>query len=342
MSIDIDYASKLSYRLEGFKVTSTNPWTANFRCPVCGDSQKSKGKKRGWFLTRGNPNIHVFCHNCGFSKPFFIFLQMFDKTLYSSYQVESLSLFKEKKKAERTLFSEPKEEKPALDFSSKLKDIKKVSTLRHDHAVKKYLEKRCIPPASHYRIYVAPKFNAWVNSMIPKKLSTKYEEPRLVFPFLDEKGRMFGFCGRSFKNDGLRYISIMLDDKRDKFFGLETLDSSKKYYIFEGAIDSLFIKNSIAAAGADCKVESLPNYKNSVQVFDCDKHNLQIIKRMEKQIDRGFSICVWPESIETGQDINDLIKAGYSSAQIKEIIDANTYSGLMARAKLSRWRRVYD
>ena len=48
--IDIQYAQMLSGRLDRFKITHTNPYKINFRCPICGDSQKSRSKARGWLL----------------------------------------------------------------------------------------------------------------------------------------------------------------------------------------------------------------------------------------------------------------------------------------------------
>ena len=48
--IDIKYANLLSAQLELFKVKKSNPYLANFRCPICGDSTKNKSKTRGYLL----------------------------------------------------------------------------------------------------------------------------------------------------------------------------------------------------------------------------------------------------------------------------------------------------
>ena len=40
----------------------------NFRCPVCGDSQKNKSKKRGWVLF-DNQKVTYMCHNGGCIDP---------------------------------------------------------------------------------------------------------------------------------------------------------------------------------------------------------------------------------------------------------------------------------
>lgn len=45
------YVYLLSSYLEGFKKIGHN---YNFRCPICGDSEKNKRKKRGWLLSNND------------------------------------------------------------------------------------------------------------------------------------------------------------------------------------------------------------------------------------------------------------------------------------------------
>ena len=52
--IDTKYANLGSSSLERFKVKQFNPYLANFRCPICGDSQKNKFKARGFLYTKTN------------------------------------------------------------------------------------------------------------------------------------------------------------------------------------------------------------------------------------------------------------------------------------------------
>ena len=61
--IDTKYANLLSAKLERYVVKKHNPFLANFRCPICGDSQKSKTKARGYLLITQQFNI-VEVENC--------------------------------------------------------------------------------------------------------------------------------------------------------------------------------------------------------------------------------------------------------------------------------------
>ena len=59
--IDIKYLSLISPQLQQFKKKSDFLW--NFRCPYCGDSQKSRTKARG-FVYRKKNALFYKCHNC--------------------------------------------------------------------------------------------------------------------------------------------------------------------------------------------------------------------------------------------------------------------------------------
>lgn len=344
--IDLKYAGFLSTRLERFSIKSTQPYRANFRCPICGDSQKSKAKRRGWILEKDNSAIY-YCHNCGASMGMQKFLENMYPSLYNEYVTDIIM----EKKALRSLEPKAKEEIKPLDTlvmarpkftksGSPLLKIKKVSSLPVDHPVRKYVEKRKIPIKQHHRLYYAPKFNAWVNSMLPEMLSDKFDEPRLVTPFIDKNGELFGFAGRSFDpKASLRYITIMLDEDRSKIFGLDQVDFDKRYYVTEGQIDSLFLSNAIAMAGADGNAHGLND--NAVYVFDNEPRNKEIVARMQKVIDRGDSIVIWSEKLQKyGKDINDMVINGLNPIDVEFILENNTYSGLEAKLALTMWKRV--
>ena len=333
--IQYKYATMLSSRLERYSIKSQAPYKINFRCPICGDSQKSKKKARGWLLEQNN-TFSFYCHNCYKSLSFSKFVKELDERLYGEYLSESLS---EKYKAKKEPIQTPinsivKEEKPKL---KELK-IKKISQLAFNHPAKLYIEKRKIPPNQHYRIFYTPKFKAFVNSVLPNKFEDlEHDEPRLVFPFRDETGNIFGFCGRSFSKTGLRYITIMLEE-RPKFFGLEKVNFNEPYLILEGPIDSLFFDNAIGMAGADGNLHSLPS-DTAVWCYDNECRNKEIHKKMEKVIKSKQKICIWPKYIKE-KDPNDMILAGYSQKELQKIIDDNTFVGLQAELKFSEWRKT--
>jgi len=339
--IDLKYSNILSARLDMFKVKQTNPYRANFRCPICGDSQKSKTKARGWILEKDNSAL-FYCHNCGASLQLRNLLKAIDTNLYNEYVVDSL-LEKNSTKPERVEKVKPLDKltqrRPKFEKKrSPLKGLTKISSLAYNHSCRKYIDSRKIPANQHYRMYYASKFTEWVNSVKPDALpEARQDHSRLVLPFIDKRGNVFGFNARAFSKDQLRYITIMLDD-RPKIFGLDQVDMTKKYFVVEGPIDSLFINNCVAMAGAEGNFDSLDNPENAVFVFDNEPRNKDTVSRMSRCIKNGYRVCIWPEKL-LYKDINDMVLSGISCDEIQNIINSNTHKELEAELKLSYWRK---
>ena len=330
--IDYKFVMMLSNRLERFSVKSTSPLKINCRCILCGDSQKSKSKARGW-ITEYQGSARFGCFNCGESVWLKDLLQRVDPNLADEYIIEGKLEWMANNGIVATKVEADKPEFKVI--KDPLNGLKKISQLAHDHPVKQYVEKRKIPTNQHYRVFYAPKFNKFINGMIPDKLNTERDEPRLVLPLFNANKQVIGFQGRSFKKDGLRYITIMIRDE-PKAFGMEQVDMSKQNICVEGPIDSLFLDNCWAMVGADV---SLGN-ENTVYVHDNEPRNAEIVKRIERNINKGQKVVIWPDKMKNyGKDVNDYILNGLTSSQIERIIKANTFDGLMANLKLTEWRK---
>jgi hypothetical protein len=132
----------------------------------------------------------------------------------------------------------------------------------------------------------------------------------------------------------------MIDDSKPKLFGMESIDKTKRVYVVEGPIDSLFLSNCAAMAGSDADLTPLGDPRNVTVVYDNEPRNKEIVKKMHRAIDQGYRVCFWPEHIEQ-KDVNDMVnRAGLNGASIQAIIDQNTLSGLSAKMRLSTWSRA--
>ena len=107
--------------------------------------------------------------------------------------------------------------------------------------------------------------------------------------------------------------------------------------ITEGPIDSLFLDNAVALAGADADIKI--NHEQCIMIFDNEPRNQEIINRMIKAVDKKFNLVVWPKTLKY-KDINDIIISGKTSAEIQTIISNNTYSGLTALQHINNWKRI--
>ena len=83
--IDLNYISKIQPRLQQFK--KKRDYLFNFRCPVCGDSKKSKTKARA-YLYRVKNDMFFKCHNCSASHNLANLIKLVDRPLYDQYILE--------------------------------------------------------------------------------------------------------------------------------------------------------------------------------------------------------------------------------------------------------------
>lgn len=335
--IDTKYVSLLSYKLRNFKQKSTNYW--NFSCPICGDSKKDPRKARGYVLLHKNRLIYK-CHNCGLSCSFGNLLKRIDSGLYSDYVLERYKNNTSIYNSDATpTFDEIFEDKVEL-VDGILDTLKRVDTLPPTHPALSYLLKRKIPKDRWHLFYFAPKFQTWCNSVKPGQFKNlNHDIPRLVIPFFNKHGKCFMFQGRAFGKEEPKYISIKLDETEDKIFGLERVDYSKRVYVVEGPIDSLFIPNCIAVGGSTLDVTLTKSIKSNVTlIVDNEPRNKEIMKQLNKYIENGYPVCIWPDT-EVEKDINEMVLSGKSPESVLETINNNTYQGLSAKLRYNEWRK---
>jgi len=340
--LDQKFASLMGTQLEQFKVIKTRPYNAKFRCNVCGDSQTSKFKTRGHFYEHSG-RINVKCFNCSYSSSLNKFIKTYNPVLYTEYRLEYLRELGQPDEPEKFVTSMEKFSSRRIDHFDPFKELRKISQLKPEHPAKRYISERGIPPHVHYRIYYSHTYYAWVNSMLPGKFSDKVlalDEPRIVFPFIDSKGYVFGFTGRSTsKTSTLRYATIILDQTKDKIFGLDSIDRNKPVYVVEGPIDSLFLDNCVAMAGSDVNLNNIAERDKIVVVYDNEPRNKEIVKKIQRAIDQQYKVCIWPDNIDE-KDINDMVMSGLPGPAVQHIIDANTFSGLSAKMRLQQWGKI--
>jgi len=215
-------------------------------------------------------------------------------------------------------------------------EVQSIADLNRTHPAVRYLLERKIPQECFTELYHAEEFCTWVNTQKPTFENVKKDHPRIILPFIDDKGEWFGFQGRSYGlNDRMRYITIMLDEDRSKVFGLNKVDFNKTVYVTEGPFDSLFIDNAIAMAGADIDWDLL-NGKDVVFVFDNEKRNKEIVDRMMRAIQKGYDAVIWPPNLKE-KDLNDMYVTGHD---VQSLVEFNTYDGLEAQVKLTEWKKV--
>tara|TARA_R100000951_G_scaffold57441_1_gene48247 strand:+ start:6748 stop:7806 length:1059 start_codon:yes stop_codon:yes gene_type:complete len=348
--IDRKYINLVSPQLERFAWKSDT--LANCRCPICGDSQKNKRKARGFFYLKGNDYFYK-CHNCGAGHSLYRFLESVCGSLSKEY---SLERWKNGENA-RSNYVKPKEEnmfnfkqpkfKPKHDL---LKPLVSVKDLPSDHICREFVEMRKIPKKFYDVLYYTENFLGYMKMVDPELNPAQWTntEPRLVIPFFNKDNDVVAVQGRSLSlkdeynaRTTLRYITVKSDKSIERlWYGMWRANPKKRVYVVEGPLDSMFIPNTVAMVGA-AAIDRVPaRFANTdmVYVLDNEPRNLQIVKFNENLIEQGKTVCIWPNGIRD-KDINDMIYR-FSPKQIKKMMDDNAVSGLEAKMRLNRWRKV--
>ena len=332
--VDVKYINLISSRLSKFK--KVKPHLFNCRCPICGDSQKNKNKARGYFYRVKN-NTNFKCHNCGINISFNSFLKDFDAPLHKEYVFEK---FKDGHTGRGFVVPAPDKEDAESIFgkltSSKPKFKKKIDinlpSAFDINESKVYLHGRAIFDGE---LYYAENFQEFVNSIKPGSFNNaKYGESRVVIPLIKD-GELIGVQGRALSSNPIKYLTIMFDDDAPKIYGYDGVDRTKTVYVVEGPFDSTFIDNAVAFCGADGDVSCLDGC-DIVYVYDNEPRNKDIVRRIEKHVESGDRVVIFPSDLRE-KDLNNMVLAGYN---VKKLVDENVYQGLQAKLHLSTWKKI--
>ena len=289
-----------------------------FRCPICGDSKKSKSKRRGFLLSDGE-HATMGCLKCGVRIPFYYYLKTEHSALYSDWIMNVYVFDKEYEKkeeefAKETCYVDYSEFHPLTD--------KTAPTIRN--SALHLINSRKIP------------------KLIAKKLLYSYSGKfanRLIFPYYMRDGSFKYFEARDLGNNDIQKYKFPTALPQE-YYNLNFVDKNRLFFIFEGLIDSFFIENSITSGGAT-KIGTLLSeidkkyHKNAVLIFDGD---IVGIRQAYKYFKKGYKVFVWNESMlklsKDGKiDMNELVIKGFFDSVLDK-------SGRIPESKIMKYVMV--
>lgn len=317
----------------------------NFSCPICGDSTKNQRKARG-YVYEHTQKLMYRCHNCGASMSFDWFLKTQDPTLHDEYRME---LFKETGADTKKPKPESKKPAPAPKVQPKndpaFKQMVSVKKLPDDHHAVQYLRDRKIPKDKWKYFFYVEKYYTWVHKIKPPPdhkdrdaLETRAEHPRLILPYFDKDFTIYRFTARSMDDvHKPKYLYSVLDEEKSSIYNLDFIDRTKRVYVVEGQIDSLFLPNCVAVGNANYGAPELKKLRDKVIVPDNQPRNPEVVKQIKEAVDMGYPVCIWDKHY--AKDLNEMFAIGYTLEEIKNIIDRNTYKGAAAQLMFKLWKR---
>lgn len=334
MYLDIEFATRImGSLLQSEIVRRGGEFSIHARCPICGDSLTDKHKKRFWiYPSKKGDHMNCGCFNCNYNRPLSVFLKDYYPDDYTAYLMEK---FKDRKRPETK--PAPKVEKkyiPELPFCERL------DTLPAEHPIVKYVRERQIPESSFDRLWFTRRWQHLANS-VKESYPNPKEEPRLVIPIFDNKGKIESFQGRALrKSSAAKYMTIKANEHSTKVYGQDTIDPLKTVYFLEGPLDSLFVANAGAITGGQMALVDVP-YKNMrVWVLDNEARHPDTTARLLKLIESGEKVVMWDNCPWPSKDINEMItEDGATIPEIMQYLKENTVSGLQAKLRFTAWNK---
>jgi len=289
----------------------------NFACPYCGDSTDVH-KKRGNIYWK---NLSFHCYNSGCSKIHSNLITMLrdfntpisnkdDLITYLDYMKDNQVIAETKDYIEFGAF------KNLLAYSIPIEDIKKKFKLvdvAENEFISSYLKERLLHKHFHRFLYDPNRNQLY------------------IFNFGPDMKSVIGYQIRNFNKNKAKYISYNIEKINSSvynkiidlpseeilkintlsiYFGILHVNFEKPFTIFEGPIDSFFLKNSIAITGIDKSLDMFLEMSNCRILFDNDTVG---IKEMDKILKTRKNVFMWKKllldfNIKINiKDFNDLL-----------------------------------
>jgi hypothetical protein len=166
-----------------------------------------------------------------------------------------------------------------------------------------------------------------------------------VIPFYDCNGKIIFYQSRAFGAniddymEDVKYLSKKNSQK--SIFNIDKVsDDIEEIFLFEGPIDSCFVKNGVAVGGitpsrekslTDIQEEQLDYFRINhkfIWVLDSQWLDDASYEKTRILLENGESVFVWPEKVgKRFKDFNEMCMAGKQNEVPKECIVNNTLSG---------------
>ena len=289
------------YQYAGYPEYNRYNGVYNACCPVCREGKSWGKKKRLYYMPQDDL---FYCHNCQSSwkplewmcevsgKPYFEILEEAESEAINMGETHKEPVGHSKRElvlpySPINLFNEQE-----LSYYSNNKVVQ--------DAIKLIKERRLDTAVNKVDLYVSVKDHIYKN--------------RLCIPFRDSKGEIIFFqCRSMYKSDekeGNKYISKYNAEK--SIFNIDKIDIDFPYiFLFEGPIDSMFVKNGVGVAGlsfTDFQEQQLSKFFTHEKIWVLDNHHIDesAMEKSLKLVKNGEKVFVWPKKLAKYKDLNDL------------------------------------
>jgi hypothetical protein len=308
------------------------------RCPVCGDSEKNKHKKR-MYLIKKERNWRVFCHNCAYSAYLLKFVKDFFPLQYDYVVNQCVTEFYSSNNKK-----ESKQQKMANLLESLQEKVKK-NEVRLTN-IEKFINKNCLPMTDNNETVKEIR-----NSLKERMLTDSYIDTlfycyqdhykeRLIIPFYDNNNKIYYFQARKTKEHQMPKYTNWEDEEagpqqKPEYNGFN-VDKSRTVYLFEGIFNSLFVNNSIATLGVTVSTSRIKDYVQRYPkrcwIMDNDAPGKKLTKKL---LEMGENCVIFPTKYKKIKDSN-LLAIELGKSDLTEIIEKWSYNSIVGMVELQR------
>jgi hypothetical protein len=288
------------YQYSGYPEYNKSSRTYQACCPICREGKSWGKKKRLFFIPE---NSQIFCHNCQRNwTPFSWIEEVSGKSYYE-------------------IILEVEDNYSNINLDEKSKNPIKKNNILPYNSINLFDNNELLYYKNNKTINDALNFikNRRLNTAINKtdlfiSLKDFTYKNRICIPFKDLNSKIIFYqCRSLYKTDessGRKYISKLNEDK--SVFNIDKVDIEYPYiFLFEGPIDSMFVKNGVGIAGLTL-TETQNNqlskflFHKKIWVLDNQRNDEASNKKTKELIKKGESVFIWPKELSKYKDLNEL------------------------------------
>ena len=302
-------------------------------CPLCREGKSWGKKRRLYYIVKDNS---IFCHNCGWSgSPL--------KWIAEVEGVNQFQVIKEAKNADHTFI--PKDVEIEKDNNT---DTLPGDCINLSDKAQTAFYSRDVKVTSALNYIKERRLDTAINR--PKTIwyckDDYIHKDRVIIPFYSGRNIIFYQSRKLFEKDSKpKYLSKLNAEK--SVFNFDNITSDlDTIFIFEGPIDSFFVKNGVAVGGIQSTSKNTFTELQQSQINECAFYKKVWVldnqyidesakKKTEILLKEGHTCFIWPKKLKIFKDFNDICTKGERDEITTPFIMSNSYKGIEGLVKLN-------
>lgn len=316
----------------GYKV-SYNSFQDHYRscCPICREGKSWGSKFRCYYIPENN---NVYCHNCGSSLTPYQWIREVSGMTHEQLVNDYNKFDGENTGINFNIIEDSSTNTPIVPHTLPEECINLFDPIQVQYYKDNNIVKLALDVVEKRRLKTA------LNSpdSLFLSLKDKTHKNRIIIPFKNSDGKIIYYQSRSIlpNDEKGRFLSKVKSEK--SIFGMEKIDVNYDYvFIFEGPIDSFFVKNGIAVAGISygkhkftktqqIQMDELVLFKK-IWVLDNQWIDKTAKDKTLSLLEMNECVFFWPKKYQKYKDLNDLCVSKNINGISPEFIKKNSYCG---------------